>query len=305
MIVDTIRRARILSVVTHVGRALCAHVSLSLSRARTHTLTPGHQGLPPPGTEAEADALVAEAFREIDADSSGDVSLAEFEGFVCGVLAHIAAGLRRTPVVIESATFDGDLIRRLLKDEDAPGTMALMCAELFEELDVDKSGKLSNVELRPLLEGLAEKMDVPPASPESVAFFDAVFEAADWNGDRELEPSEFADLIKGMLEVIADRLAENPITVTKSSTAEVDVFDGTLLKALLADEGAAGGAFKEAVAEQFKALDQNGARTFADARNARDALAASACSGRVPLTPLLLCALPSAAKPAMRRCVGV
>ena len=35
-----------------------------------------------------------------------------------------------------------------------------------------------------------------------------------------------------------------------------------LLKALLADEGAAGGAFKEAVVEQFKALDQNGARTF-------------------------------------------
>jgi len=237
----------------------------SLSKAEIKPAVLGlgiDMGLPPPGTEAEADALVAEAFREIDADSSGDVSLAEFEGFVCGVLAQIAAGLRRTPVVVESATFDGDLIRRLLKDEDAPGTLALMCAEMFKELDVDKSGKLSNVELRPLLEGLAEKMDVPPASPESVAFFDAVFEAADWNGDRELDASEFADLIKGMLEVVADRLAENPITVTKSSTAEVDVFDGTLLKALLADEGAAGGAFKEAVVEQFKALDQNGARTF-------------------------------------------
>ena len=104
---------------------LCLSLSLSLSCA--HTLIPGHQGLPPPGTEAEADALVAEAFREIDADSSGDVSLAEFEGFVCGVLAQIAAGLRRTPVVVESATFDGDLIRRLLKDEDAPGTMARNC----------------------------------------------------------------------------------------------------------------------------------------------------------------------------------
>ena len=288
-----------------VSLSLSLSLSLSPSLSCAHTLIPGHQGLPPPGTEAEADAIVAEAFREIDADSSGDVSLAEFEGFVCSVLAQIAAGLRRTPVVVESATFDGELIRRLLKDEDAPGTLALMCAEMFKELDVDNSGKLSNVELRPLLEGLAEKMDVPPASPESVAFFDAVFEAADWNGDRELEPAEFADLLQGMLEVVADRLAENPITVTKSSTAEVDVFDGTLLKALLADEGAAGGAFKEAVVEQFKALDQNGARTFADARNARDALAASACSGRVPLAPLLLCALPSAAKPPMLRCVGV
>ena len=109
-----------------------------------------------------------------------------------GVLKEIAAGLRATPVVVESATFDGELIFRLLDDKDAPGTFDAMCESMFAELDADESGALSKQELRPLIAGIGAEMGVPPEQPESAALFEAIFETADFDMSKQIEVSFLA-----------------------------------------------------------------------------------------------------------------
>lgn len=233
-------------------------------------------GLPPPGTEEEADAIVDAAFKAIDADASGDVSPAEFASFLKGVLKEIAAGLRATPVVVESATFDGELIFRLLDDKDAPGTFDAMCESMFAELDADESGALSKQELRPLIAGIGAEMGVPPEQPESAALFEAIFETADFDMSKQIEVSEFKELMRSILQTMAENLRDAPVTVTSSSTAELDIFDGQALRALL-DDTDRSGALKAAVEEQFKALDINedGRLSLEELRSAINAMTAS------------------------------
>jgi Ca2+-binding EF-hand superfamily protein len=233
-------------------------------------------GLPPPGTEEEADAIVDAAFKAIDADASGDVSPAEFASFMKGVLKEIAAGLRATPVVVESATFDGELIFRLLDDKDAPGTFDAMCESMFAELDADESGALSKQELRPLIAGIGAEMGVPPEQPESAALFEAIFETADFDMSKQIEVSEFKELMRSILQTMAENLRDAPVTVTSSSTAELDIFDGQALRALL-DDTDRSGALKAAVEEQFKALDINedGRLSLEELRSAINAMTAS------------------------------
>jgi hypothetical protein len=131
-----------------------------------------------------------------------------------GVLKEIAAGLRATPVVVESATFGGELIFRLLDDKDAPGTFDAMCESMFAELDADESGALSKQELRPLIAGIGAEMGVPPEQPESAALFEAIFETADFDMSKQIEVS----IVPGEQACPADPAPtpERPHTLTRS-----------------------------------------------------------------------------------------
>merc|ERR1719506_2955912 len=62
--------------------------------------------------------------------------------------------------------------------------------------------------------------------------------------------------MRSILQTMAENLRDAPVTVTSSSTAELDIFDGQALRALL-DDTDRSGALKAAVEEQFKALDIN------------------------------------------------
>ena len=144
------------------------------------------------------------------------------------------------------------------------------------ELDADESGALSKQELRPLIAGIGAEMGVPPEQPESAALFEAIFETADFDMSKQIEVSEFKELMRSILQTMAENLRDAPVTVTSSSTAELDIFDGQALRALL-DDTDRSGALKAAVEEQFKALDINedGRLSLEELRSAINAMTAS------------------------------
>ena len=91
-----------------------------------------------------------------------------------------------------------------------------------------------------------------------------------------MQVSEFKELMRSILQTMAENLRDAPVTVTSSSTAELDIFDGQALRALL-DDTDRSGALKAAVEEQFKALDINedGRLSLEELRSAINAMTAS------------------------------
>lgn len=167
-------------------------------------------GLPPPETKDAEHNILEEAFNEIDSDHNGIVDGHEFKVFLKKTLTQIAANLKAHPITV--AILDGALLRKMVEDAKEFGKIV---DELYSEADKNKDGTLSKAEVKPTVLGLATMLGIPPtgSSEEAEELVNCAFEEIDRDGSGNIQKEEFEALIRGALLTVADRLAENPITI--------------------------------------------------------------------------------------------
>ncbi|MCO5583066.1 hypothetical protein L7F22_036973 [Adiantum nelumboides] len=168
-------------------------------------------------------ALVAAHF---PSDPTTVMDQAFFCSKIRDLLHSIAAVLKEKPLIITS--LDGMAIKVLLEDED---DFAMLAENLFTELDVEDTGKISPLTLRKALlqMGLNMGVPVPSATEEAETLISSILEKHKAGGD--IGQAQFAKLLQEVLEDLADRLAVHPIAVV----LDLNVNNGSELKKLLAD----------------------------------------------------------------------
>eukprot|EP00249_Psilotum_nudum_P004337 c17856_g2_i1 orf=85-1095(+) len=144
------------------------------------------------------------------------------------LLELVEAGFREEPLVV--SVLDGSTIKTLLEDED---DFAMLAENLFTELDVDDSGKLSRKELRFALMQMGVEMGVPnpSATPDADALLYSILKKHEVDSSEELGQAQFAKELQGILQELADSLASKPIVVI----LDVKVNNGHQLRKVLAD----------------------------------------------------------------------
>ncbi|KAI5068104.1 hypothetical protein GOP47_0016449 [Adiantum capillus-veneris] len=168
-------------------------------------------------------ALVAADF---PADPTTTMDQALFCSKIWDLWHSIAAVLKDKPLVI--TRLDGTSIKVLLEDED---DFAMLAENLFTELDVEDTGKISPVTLKAALlqMGLEMGIPVPSATEEAEPLISLILEKHKAVG--EIGQAQFAKLLQEILEDLAEHLALHPIAVI----LDVNVNNGSELKKLLAD----------------------------------------------------------------------
>ncbi|GLJ36366.1 hypothetical protein SUGI_0730020 [Cryptomeria japonica] len=168
-------------------------------------------GVPPLSVKPEADALLTNILKKHGAEGNQELGQAQFAQLLQGILQDIADSLASKPIVIiqEIKIINGSQLRKFLADDK----LLQEVTHLFEELDVNKDGKVSKAELRPLFESKGSEWGLPPpeANDTVVLLYDQVFASVDQDHSGQLERNEFEVLIKGILETFAEQLAANPI----------------------------------------------------------------------------------------------
>lgn len=160
-------------------------------------------------------------------------------------LLALADELKDDPLIV--SILDGSVIRLFLEDED---DFAMLAENLFTDLDTDDSGKLSRNELRSALVQMGVEMGVPPFSdnPEGDALLTNILKKHGAEGTEELGQAQFAQLLQGILQDLADSLALKPIVIIQ----DIKVINGSRLRKFLAD-----GKLEEVTNHMFKELDVN------------------------------------------------
>lgn len=159
-------------------------------------------------------------------DSSVPLDPPTFESKLHDLLQSLADALREEPLVV--SVLDGAAIKSLLEDED---DFAMLAENLFTELDVDDKGKLSPQKLRTALlqMGLEMGVPVPSAKPEANDLLSSILTKYESDGDQEIGQAQFAQLLQGVLEDLAQSLAEHPMAIV----LDVKVNNGYQLRKLL------------------------------------------------------------------------
>lgn len=144
-------------------------------------------------------------------------------------LLSLADELKDDPLIV--SILDGSVIRLFLEDED---DFAMLAENLFTELDTVDSGKLSRNELRSALVQMGVEMGVPPFSdnPEGEALLTNILKKHGAEGTEELGQAQFAQLLQGILQDLADSLALKPIVIIQ----DIKVINGSQLRKFLADD---------------------------------------------------------------------
>lgn len=160
-------------------------------------------------------------------------------------LLALADELKDDPLIV--SILDGSVIRLFLEDED---DFAMLAENLFTDLDTDDSGKLSRNELRSALVQMGVEMGVPPFSdnPEGDALLTNILKKHGAEGTEELGQAQFAQLLQGILQDLADSLALKPIVIIQ----DIKVINGSRLRKFLADNK-----LEEVTNHMFKELDVN------------------------------------------------
>ncbi|KAJ4877721.1 calcium-binding EF hand family protein [Raphanus sativus] len=162
-------------------------------------------------------------------------------------VSAVADALADTPVVI--SILDGITLKLILEDED---DFAMLAENLFTDLDEEDKGKLPKSQIRKALSLMGVDMGVPPLSDFPI--LDDIIKKHDADGDEELGQAQFAELLHPILQEISEVLHENPITIVQN----VEIFNGSRLRKILADEKTLKCLVEETVLEESTGKDNQG-----------------------------------------------
>lgn len=169
-------------------------------------------GVPPLSVKPEADALLTSILKKHAAEGNQELGQAQFAQLLQGILQDIADSLASKPIVIiqEIKIINGSQLRKFLADDKLLQEATDL---IFQELDVNKDGKVSKAELRPFFESKGSEWGLPPLEANDTVglLYDQIFASVDQDHSGQLERNEFEVLIKGILETFAEQLAANPI----------------------------------------------------------------------------------------------
>lgn len=188
---------------------------------------------------------------------------AAFASKLQDLLQSIANALQENRLVV--SILDGAAIKSLLEDED---DFAMLAENLFTELDVEDTGKVSPDTLRMALlqMGLEMGVPVPSANAEAESTISFILKKHESEGEAEIGQARFAKLLQEILEDLAESLALHPITVA----SDLNVNNGSQLRKLLDDEElfstVADGMFDEFDSTKDGNLDRNELRHLLESR---------------------------------------
>ncbi|CAN8255666.1 unnamed protein product [Cochlearia groenlandica] len=159
----------------------------------------------------------------------------------------VADALRDAPIVV--SILDGSMLKLYLEDED---DFAMLAENLFTDLDEEDKGKLRKSEIRKALAHMGVEMGVPPLSEFPI--LDDIVKKHGADGDDELGQAQFAELLQPVLQEIAYVLHEKPITIIQN----VEIFTGSRLREVLADEKTLKCLVEKAIVEESNEKDIQG-----------------------------------------------
>uniref|UniRef100_A0A0D6QUL6 EF-hand domain-containing protein n=1 Tax=Araucaria cunninghamii TaxID=56994 RepID=A0A0D6QUL6_ARACU len=169
-------------------------------------------GVPPLSVKPEVDALLTSILKQHGAEGTQELGQAQFAQLLQGILQDVADALASKPVVIiqEIKVINGSQLRKLLANDKFLQELTNL---IFQELDVNKDGRVSKAELRPFFESKGSEWGLPPLEANETVglLYDQIFAIVDQDSSGQLDMNEFEILVKGILETFAEQLAANPI----------------------------------------------------------------------------------------------
>ncbi|KAL1208916.1 hypothetical protein V5N11_030394 [Cardamine amara subsp. amara] len=162
-------------------------------------------------------------------------------------VSTVADALRDSPIVV--SILDGSNLKLFLEDED---DFAMLAENLFTDLDEEDKGKLPKSEIRKALVHMGVEMGVPSFSEFPI--LDEIIKKHNADGDEELGQAQFAELLQPVLQEIADVLHEKPITIVQN----VEIFTGSRLRKILADENKLKSLVEKTIVEESKEKEKQG-----------------------------------------------
>eukprot|EP01018_Ginkgo_biloba_P022465 Gb_12242 [translate_table: standard] len=169
-------------------------------------------GVPPLAVKPEADALLTQILKQHGAEGTEELGQAQFAQLLQGILQDLADSLASQPIVIiqDIKVINGSQLKKFLSDDKLLEEVTNL---IFQELDVNKDGKVSKVELRPFFESKGSEWGLPPLEANETVglLYDQIFASVDEDHSGQLERNEFQVLVKGILETFAEQLAASPI----------------------------------------------------------------------------------------------
>ncbi|ERM93959.1 hypothetical protein AMTRI_Chr03g147970 [Amborella trichopoda] len=144
-------------------------------------------------------------------------------------LQILADKLKDDPLVV--SILDGGVLRLFLEDED---DFAMLAENIFTDLDLEDTGKLSKNEIQNALIQMGVEMGVPPFSDrmETDALLTSILKKHGAEGTEELGQAQFAHLLQAVLQDLADSLSSKPIVVIQ----DIKVINGSKLRKVLDDQ---------------------------------------------------------------------
>ncbi|KAH6558791.1 hypothetical protein KP509_1Z045600 [Ceratopteris richardii] len=150
------------------------------------------------------------------------------------------------PLVV--SILDGSAIKLILEDED---DFAMLAENLFTELDVEDTGKISPASLKTALLQMGSEMGVPPpsANEDIDKLVSSILDKHKAAKEETIGQAQFAKLLQETLESLCDYLKLHPFT----AVLNINVNNGSQMKKLLADSEL----FSEISDKMFDEFDTN------------------------------------------------
>lgn len=159
----------------------------------------------------------------------------------------IADELQDDPIV--ASILDGNTLRLFLEDED---DFAMLAENLFTELDIEDTGKISKSEIRNALLHMGVEMGIPPFS--EFPLLNDILKKHGAEGDEVLGQAQFAELLQPVLQELAEALAEKHVVVIQ----DIKFSDGSKLRKLLGDKQQLNNVIEQILLEKYRAKDGPG-----------------------------------------------
>lgn len=167
----------------------------------------GLLGMPRPGSAKEADELVENVFQNLyEKDAGDELDRETFARISHEILLEIAMTLNEKPMVL--GVVDGSELKELLADSE---NCELAASSLFDELDVDKSGKLDKKELKVAINALGFELQ---SSEQAEAVVENLLQRYG-NEEELLDKAEFTRMLKDILGELSEVFSSKPIYVSQ------------------------------------------------------------------------------------------
>ncbi|XP_047968274.1 uncharacterized protein LOC125212215 [Salvia hispanica] len=193
------------------------------------------------------ETLKSSAIRRIGvSDTAGFLSKKLDHTDACTILRNyisaIADELKDDPIAV--TILDGGSLNMFLEDED---DFAMLAENLFTDLDVEDTGKISKDEIQSALAHMGIESGVPSVS--EYPQLNDILKKHGAAGKEELGQAQFAQLLQHVLQELADSLAKKPVVVVLRS---IKLANGSKLRKLLAKERLLDDAVKKITEENFE-----------------------------------------------------
>ncbi|KAK7397305.1 hypothetical protein VNO78_18473 [Psophocarpus tetragonolobus] len=210
----------------------------------------------------KASALTRLHTSDVEAFLSAQYSSDKASDVLRDYIAAIADELKDNPLVV--SILDGSTLRLLLEDED---DFAMLAENLFTDLDVEDTGKISKSEIRNALVQMGVEMGVPPFS--EFPRLNDLLRKHGVDGEENLGQAQFAQLLQSVLQDLEEELSKENVVLIQN----IQIINGSKLRKLLANELELNSIVEKVLREKPEAKDGLGSteiiRNFLE-RNAKE-----------------------------------